>query len=141
MTVGDCPLSTPAGTAGDEHAWREITDDGLAWRFTDQDLARLSFDSSVEPAGAWRSGPAQPRVLIFTTTPLSLELELMADRVAGQIVPPGPGQIVVEAPDGILFQVEADDIGFFDFAGRPRGQVRLRCETPTGRLVTDWVCL
>jgi len=23
----------------------------------------------------------------------------------------------------------------------PRGQVRLRCQTPDGNLVTDWVCL
>ena len=65
----------------------------------------------------------------------------MADRVVGQIVPPGPGEVVVETPDGTTFRIEADDIGFFDFAGLPRGQVRLRCETPDGRLVTDWVGL
>jgi hypothetical protein len=112
-----------------------------AWHSIDQDLASLSFDSSAQPAQALRAESGQPRVLIFTATPLSLELEVMAGHVAGQIVPPGPGQIVVETPDGTAFQVEADDIGFFDCAGMPRGQVRLRCETPTGRLVTDWVCL
>jgi hypothetical protein len=48
---------------------------------------------------------------------------------------------VVETPDGTTFRIEADDIGLFDFAGLPRGQVRLRCETPDGNLVTDWVCL
>jgi hypothetical protein len=111
-----------------------------AWRTIDQDLALLSFDSSAEPDRAWRAESRQVRVLIFTATPLSLELEVMADHVVGQIVPPGPGQVFVETPGGIAFQVEADDIGFFDFGGLPRGQVRLRCETPTGRLVTDWVC-
>ena len=111
-----------------------------AWRTIDQDLASLSFDSSAEPEPAWRAGSGQARVLIFTTTPLSLELEVMADHVVGQIVPPGPGQVQVETPEGIAIQVEADDIGFFDFAGLPRGRVRLRCETPTGRLITDWVC-
>jgi hypothetical protein len=159
-----------AATAGDEPAWREIADRAedlclltdlsdavraaalagavaehgrgvYAWRTIDRDLALLSFDSSVEPVRAWRAESGQARVLIFTSTPLSLELELMADHVAGQIVPPGPGQILVETPEGIAVQVEADDIGFFDFAGMPRGRVRLRCETPTGRLVTDWVCL
>ena len=35
----------------------------------------------------------------------------------------------------------ADDIGFFDLSGGPRGSVRLRCDPPTGRLITDWVCL
>ena len=111
------------------------------WHCIDQDLASLSFDSSVEPVQAWRAGSRQARVLIFTTTPLSLELEMMADHVVGQIVPPGPGQILVETPEGIALRAEADDIGFFDFAGMPRGRVRLRCETPAGRLVTEWVCL
>ncbi len=112
-----------------------------AWRSIDQDLAWLSFDSSAEPVRALRAESGEARVLIFTATPLSLEIEVMADYVVGQIVPPGPGQIVVETPDGTTVQAEADDLGFFDFTGIPRGPVRLRCETPTGRLVTDWVCL
>ena len=112
-----------------------------AWHSIDQDLAWLSFDSSAEPVRALRAQPGQARVLIFTATPLSLELELMADHVVGQIVPPGPGRVVVETADGTTVQAEADDLGFFDFTGMPRGSVRLRCETPTGRLVTDWVCL
>jgi hypothetical protein len=112
-----------------------------AWHSIDHDLARLSFDSFAEPVRAYRAESGQARVLIFTATPLSLELELMADHVVGQIVPPGPGQVVVETADGTTLQAEADDLGFFDFTGMPRGPVRLRCETPTGRLVTDWVCL
>jgi hypothetical protein len=161
-TAGDEPswrelADRCAGHADDLHLLNDLSDavraaalagtvaehgrDAYAWRTIDQDLALLSFDSSVEPVRAWRAGSGQARVLIFTSTPLSLELELMADYVVGQIVPPGPGQILVETPEGIAVQVEADDIGFFDFAGMPRGRVRLRCETPTGRLVTDWVCL
>ena len=112
-----------------------------AWHSIDQDLAWLSFDSSAEPVRALRAQPGQARVLIYTATPLSLELELMADHVVGQIVPPGPGRVVVETADGTTLQAEADDLGFFDFTGMPRGSVRLRCETLTGRLVTDWVCL
>ena len=127
MYVGDFPLTT-RGSA-------------CAWHCADQDLAFLSFDSSLERVQSLRAEPGHARVLIFTTTPLSLELEVMADHVVGQIVPPGPGEIVVETPDGATFRMEADDIGFFDFTGIPRGRVRLRCDTPTGRLVTDWVCL
>jgi len=147
MSVGDFPLITLAGTvaAGDDPAWREIADRCMDRSYDDRDLlddlAWLSFDSAAEPARAQRAEPGQARVLIFTTTPLSLELELMADHVVGQIVPPGPGQVVVETADGTTFQAEADDLGFFDFTGMPRGSVRLRCETPTGRLVTDWVSL
>jgi hypothetical protein len=124
MYVGDLPLTTLAGPA--------VAGNGLAC---------LSYDSALEPVRWLRADPGQARVLIFTTTPLSLELEVMADHVAGQIVPPGPGEILVETPDGASFRIEADDIGFFDVAGLPRGRIRLRCETPSGRLVTDWVCL
>jgi len=95
----------------------------------------------VEYGQDWRSAEDDARVLIFTASPLSLELEVMAGHVVGQIVPPGPGQILLETSDGATFRVEADDIGFFEISGGPRGSVRLRCDTPTGRLITDWVCL
>jgi hypothetical protein len=113
------------------------------WRTVDQDLllASLSLDSSLELVPERRSGPGGARVLVFTAPPLSLELEVMPDRLAGQIVPPGPGEIQIETPDGIAFCVEADDVGFFDLPGNLRGPVRVRCDTPTGRLVTDWVRL
>jgi hypothetical protein len=114
-----------------------------AWRTIDQDLllASLNFDSSLERVQERRSMPDDARVLVFTAAPLSLELEVMPDRIVGQIIPPGPGEILVEAADGVTFHAAADDAGFFDLPGVPRGPVRLRCQTPTGRLVTDWVHL
>jgi len=134
MNVGDFPLAT----LDRSDYGRCFLDD---WHALDRNLAWLSFDSLARPVQAQRAESGQARVLIFTATPLSLELEVMAGHVAGQIVPPGPGEILVETLDGSTFGIEADDLGFFDFTGMPRGQVRLRCETPTGRLVTDWICL
>jgi hypothetical protein len=114
-----------------------------AWRTVDRDLllASLSFDSSLERVTEQRSGPHDPRVLTFTAAPLSLELEVMPDRVVGQIVPPGAGEIRVETADGVTFHVEADDVGFFVLPNVPRGTVRLRCDTSVARLVTDWIRL
>ena len=139
MNVGDFPLTTLVDTTRHDLAWRETAGSCYAWQA--EGLALLSFDSALEPVRGLRSGPDQPRVLIFTEARLSLELEVMADRVVGQIVPPGPGEVVAETPDGMIFRTEADDIGFFDLAGLPHGQVRLRCRTADGHLVTDWVCL
>jgi hypothetical protein len=139
MYVGDFPLTALVETTLDDPAWCEIADKCYTWHA--ERLASLTFDSALEPVRGLRSGSGQPRVLIFTAARLSLELEVMADLVVGQIVPPGPGEVVVETPDGTTVRVEADDIGLFDLADLPRGQVRLRCQTPDGNLVTDWVCL
>jgi len=135
MHVGDFLVDT----AEVDLAWLEIV--GPCYARPGWEPAPLTFDSWMEQVRVMRAEPGHARVLIFTATVLSLELELMADRVVGQIVPPGPGEVVVEAPDGGSFRIEADDMGFFDFEGMPRGQVRLRCETAAGRLVTDWVGL
>jgi hypothetical protein len=114
-----------------------------AWRTVDRDLllACLDFDPSLEPVRDLRSDAGDAQVLVFTASVLSLELEVMPGRVVGQIVPPGPGEIRVEAADGVTFHIEADDVGFFELPTMPHGPVRLRCDTPTGRLVTDWVRL
>jgi hypothetical protein len=131
MNVGDFPLITllDVATAAEEPASYEV----------DRDTAVAC--TVVEYGQDWRADSDDARVLIFTSSPLSLEVEVMAGHVVGQIVPPGPGEILVETNDGTTFQVEADDIGFFDLSGGPRGPIRLRCDTPTGRLITDWVCL
>jgi hypothetical protein len=131
MNVGDFPLTTllDVATAAGEPAFHEAA--------CDTAVACIV----VEYGQDWRADSDDARVLIFTASPLSLELEVMVGHVVGQIVPPGPGEILVETNDGATFQVEADDIGFFDLSGGPRAPVRLRCDTPTGRLITDWVCL
>ena len=107
----------------------------------DRPCAVLSFALSSERVTGLRSSPDDARVLVFAASSLSLELEVISGRVVGQILPPGPGEIRVEASDGVSFQVEADDAGFFDLPGLPSGPVRLRCDTPNGQLVTEWVRL
>jgi hypothetical protein len=112
----------------------------LAWRTVDDDLMRasLSFDSLQDAAGIMRAEAANSRALVFSAAPLSVELEINAQGALGQIVPPGPGEVYVEASDGAVLRVTADDLGFFVLPALPACPVRLRCETATGRLVTDW---
>lgn len=133
-------------------AWREVAPTAAAlttrahaafsWRTVDDDLllASLHFDSAVEPAAATRAAPgAGPRILVFTSAPLSVELEVLPDRIVGQLVPPSAADIVVEAESGESVEVRSDERGFFLVAPLPEGPLRLRCDTATGRLVTEWV--
>jgi len=114
-----------------------------AWRTIDEDLlvASLSFDSSLEPVPEQRSSPAEARVMAFTAAPLSVELEVTPDRIVGQIIPPGPAEIRVEMAGEVTVRIEADDAGFFQLSRAVRGPLRLRCETASARLVTEWVPL
>ena len=121
----------------------EHADGALSWRTIDEELLRaiLTFDSSLEPAAGNRAEPAENRALVFTSTPLSMELEVMHDQVVGQILPPGAGEILIETSDGAEYRASADKSGFFELPSLPAGPVRLRCDTATGRVVTDWVRL
>lgn len=116
------------------YTWRTI-DDELA-------LAGISFDSMLESASQVRDGEAGgPRVLVFDAEGISVELEVTPDRIAGQILPPSAGQIVVEmqdVPEGTI-TIEADELGFFVLPEITSGIMRLRCETPAAKLVTEWV--
>ncbi len=115
----------------------------LSWRTIDEELllASLTFDSSLEQVRETRAGTGEGRVLVFTSPPLSVEIEVLADQVVGQILPPGEGEIVVETPDGAQRRVSAGESGFFVLPEVPEGPVRLRCDTSTGRVVTSWVRL
>jgi len=134
-------------------AWREVAPVAAAltarahaaysWRTVDDDLllASLRFDSAVEPVTSSRAGGDGPRILVFSSTPLSMELEVLPDQIVGQLVPPGIADIVVETEAGPAARVRSDERGYFLISPLPASPMRMRCETSTGRLVTDWVSL
>jgi hypothetical protein len=112
------------------------------WRTVDEDLllASLRFDSAAEPVLSTRSSEG-PRILVFTAAPLSVELEVLPDQIVGQLVPPGAAVVVVETEAGATTELTSDERGFFIVTPLPAGPLRLRCDTPSARLVTDWVTL
>jgi len=141
-----------AAMAGTHHAVRTSVERGHAawsWRSIDAELARAGLGSGphqdVDPhrnrapvrPGA-DSGPAS-RLRVFTAAPLSMEVELTPDGLVGQLVPAGEGRVELEGPDGVLAAVRSDRRGFFVLPAPPPVPIRLRCETPSARLVTDWV--
>jgi len=86
-----------------------------------------------------RSTDGEHRTLAFVAPPLGIEIELLRTRIVGQVIPPGEAEIRLESDDGTTISVQADDLGFFDLPTRPAGAVRIICERPSARLVTDWV--
>ena len=117
----------------------------FTWRMIDDHMlsAELVADSAqdVEPALSRGDADSSGRVLVFTAQLQSVEVEVLSDRVVGQFIPPSPGEVDVESEGGVVASVPVDDLGFFVIEPVPVGVVRLRCATPTTRLVTDWVRL
>ena len=87
---------------------------------------------------AVRGPAAPPRTLVFTGAQMAVEVERTETSLAGQVVPPAPGDVTLWGPDGELAAATADELGCFDFEHPPSGLVRLRCRTPSGALLTDW---
>jgi hypothetical protein len=113
----------------------------FSWGTVDAELAALAYDSLLDDSVLVRSAAAPPRTLVFEGTGLSVEIELTADTLAGQIVPPGAGEVVLLAPHGELARTSTDELGLFRLARADRGPFRLRCVTPSGVLLTEWTTL
>jgi hypothetical protein len=117
-----------------------LTDAAVAafsFRTLDAELARLTFDSLVEGAGAVRGDG--PRTLTFTAGEVTVEVELAEDRLLGQLLPAtGRAEIEVRRASGTT-SVRADDLGRFTAEPFAPGPFSLRCHLPPNRtIVTDW---
>jgi hypothetical protein len=120
-----------------------------AWLDIDAQLAQLTYDSSHDQdlestmrSLSIRSEPASIRALTFTSARLSIELEVTADSLIGQIVPPLQGTLEQESRSGETATVSVDEIGCFCIQPVPDGSFRLRCRTEDGiDVVTNWFTL
>jgi hypothetical protein len=110
----------------------------------DAEFARLIHDSardaSREELAATRSEPAPLRYLTFTSAEFTIELEVTADALLGQIVPPGPGEIEILPDKGLAVTTAIDEVGCFAIRPIPPGSFRLLCRIPTGaNVLTGWI--
>ena len=120
-------------------AMAEAARAAFSWRTVDAELAALTSDSLVdEPAGV-RGGSAGPRDLVFEGRASSVEVACDQDCLVGQLVPAGPGQVSLLRPDGEVDRTDVDEFGRFRFERSVTGPARLRCTTPSGVVVTEWV--
>jgi len=107
----------------------------FAWHSIDAELADLTYDSSLsepEPVGAMRAQDASLRALTFATAELTIEVEITADAVFGQILPAQAGSVVVYLAGGPATEAPIDEMGFFAIRPLPAASFRLRCTTVFG---------
>jgi hypothetical protein len=114
----------------------------FTWHNIDAELAQLTYDSRREPAVGLRSETASIRALTFTSTRISLEIEVTESSLLGQIIPPQDGTLETQAGAGSITSTPVDEIGCFLIEPIPASPFRLRCRTADGSdVLTGWITL
>ncbi|MFD5711195.1 hypothetical protein OQI_26420 [Streptomyces pharetrae CZA14] len=119
---------------------RRLAVDAYALHDLDARLAELTFDSLVDAIPV-RGATDVPRMLTFRTGELSVDVEVTAHGLIGQLLPPQPARIeVLGGPHPAApATLTADTMG--RFAGElPRtGPFALRLRTGGEVVVTEWM--
>jgi hypothetical protein len=112
----------------------------FAWRDIDVELAQLSHDSADRPEHA--QGPpaetASLRTLTFRSPRLTIELEVGPDCLIGEIFPPQPAVVRVQASARPDPAIRFDEHGCFIVRPIPQTRFRLRCKTTANAEVMTW---
>jgi hypothetical protein len=109
----------------------------LGWRVPGAALAELSADQDAGAAGI-RGGA---RLLTFEAPGARVEFEVLDTELAGQVERPGPAEVVVRCPSGLL-AASTDRHGRFVVSPVPSGLVSLVFTWPDATsVVTSWVRL
>ena len=108
------------------------------------ELARLIYDSAREPhwAAGLRSEAASIRALTLASAHFSVELEVIGDRLLGQLVPPHGIAVQMQSRASGSTQIWTDEIGCFLVEPVPATPFRLHWRTEDGaEVATDWITL
>ncbi len=120
---------------------REAARAAFTWRSVDAELMELLHDSALE-AGAAVRGAADPgRLLAFGRGELTVEIEVGAGAVSGQVLPAQDATVTLQATDVEDRTVAADGAGFFRIEEVGSGPVRFVVTTSEHTLTTAWVTL
>ena len=116
----------------------------FAWRTIDAELAALVYDSSTdaerEPALTRNQTTADLRALTFASANVTIELELTATGLIGQLVPPVTAEVEVQTAAGVTESVPTDELGCFTIRVIPQEPFRLRCRVgDTVDVLTTWI--
>ncbi|NEY31087.1 hypothetical protein GTU99_02510 [Streptomyces sp. PRKS01-65] len=101
-------------------------------------VAELTFDSLVDALPV-RGAEDAPRMLTFDADGVTVDVELTADGLIGQVMPPGPARIEMLSGPRRFARLTADDMGRFTGQAPPAGPFALRLRTGGEVVVTEWL--
>ncbi|WP_020135265.1 hypothetical protein [Streptomyces sp. 351MFTsu5.1] len=119
-------------------ALRQIAVEAFALHDLDSRIAELSFDSVVDALPV-RGAAAAPRMLTFHAGEVTVDVELTAQGLMGQVLPPRPARIEVLSGPRPGAPLTTDDLGRFTCEAPPTGPFALRLRTGEEVIVTDWL--
>jgi hypothetical protein len=120
---------------------REAAQAAFAWRSVDAELMELLHDSALEAGAAVRGAGDPGRLLSFGRGELTIELEVGAGAVTGQVLPAQDATVTLQATGVDDRTVAADGAGFFRIEEVGSGPVRFVVTTSETTLTTSWVTL
>ncbi|WP_371667899.1 hypothetical protein OG985_09810 [Streptomyces sp. NBC_00289] len=101
-------------------------------------IAELTFDSVVDALPV-RGAADVPRMLTFHSDGVTIDVEVSAQGLMGQLLPPRAARIEVLTGPQSAAPLEADDMGRFASAAAPTGPFALRLRTDGETVVTEWL--
>ncbi|MEU5040003.1 hypothetical protein [Streptomyces griseorubiginosus] len=119
-------------------ALRQIAVEAFALHDLDSRIAELSFDSVVDALPV-RGAAAAPRMLTFHAGEVTVDVELTAQGLMGQVLPPRTARIEVLSGPRPGAPLTTDDMGRFTCEVPPTGPFALRLRTDGEVIVTDWL--
>jgi hypothetical protein len=118
---------------------REAARAAFTWRTIDEELLALTHDS-LEMADAAVRGALDVRTLGFESDELSLEIEVDADRVIGQVLDAAADEVIVESVEEGSQTCSVDECGVFSVQV-PTGPVRFAVRVEGALRHTPWIVL
>lgn len=119
-------------------ALRQIAVDAYALHDLDARLAELTFDSLVDAIPV-RGAAEPPRMLTFHSGDVTVDVEVTAQGLMGQVLPPQPARIEVLGGPQTSLPLVADDMGRFISEEAPTGPFALRLRAGGEVVVTEWL--
>jgi hypothetical protein len=129
-------LSTPPEDVPPEFV--EAAKAAFTWRTIDEELLLItSYDSVLDDTLFARArSTATARQLVFDAHDVSLQVEVSAAGITGQLMP-ASGSVTLVTPAGDHETAAVDELGMFVMGTAPRGPVKFRFANGC----TDWFIL